>query len=406
MSRMLLTGGNVLDVRTGAVDQLDVLIEGDRIQAVDRSDEFGDAENTQRIDVGGQMIVPGLSNNHVHLGWSGVGWDGGPMGILRDQALYDSDGINGIKAVANLRKSLKAGLTSLRDLGMNLSGFDAKEALRRGMVKGPRLEIAGKAIMCTGGHTWWCGREADGEAGVRAAVREQVKGGADIIKIMASERTPQFSLIELKAAAEEAHTLGKKITTHSTMPVSIRNVVDAGFDSVEHGGTADPDVLALMAERGIMVVPTLSPGVLQTERGPERGMPDDVVAARIVRFEKNPPGAALITMREAGIKFAFGTDAGSPCVPHDEIVGEMRALLKYGVVKTTLDVIQMLTINSAELRGNSDSVGTIEPGKLADIVVVDGDPLADIGALGNVRRVFVGGELLVEDGQLQDWYSW
>ena len=406
MSRILLKGGNVIDVRTGAMNQLDVLIEGDRIIAMDRADAFGDAENAQRIDVSGQTIVPGLSNNHVHLGWSGMGWDGGPIGILRDQALDDSDGINGIKAVANLRKSLKAGLTSLRDLGMNLSGFDAKEALRRGMVKGPRLQIAGKAIMCTGGHTWWCGREADGDAGVRAAVREQVKNGADIIKIMASEHTPQFSLTELKAAAEEAHTFGKKITTHSTMPVSIRNVVEAGFDSVEHGGTADPEVLSLMAERGIMVVPTLSPGVLQTERGPERGMPDDVVAARVVRFEKNPPGAALIIMREAGIKFAFGTDAGSPCVPHDEIVGEMRALLKYGVVKNPLDVIQMLTINSAELRGDSDRLGTIEPGKLADIVVVDGDPLADIAALGNVRRVLVGGELLVEDGQLQDWYSW
>jgi imidazolonepropionase-like amidohydrolase len=395
----------VLDVRAGTTQRADVLIDGNRIAAVGRPDEFG-SNGTARLDVSGKMILPGFSNNHVHLGWSGMGWDGGPTGILRDQALYDSDGINGIKAVANLRKSLKAGLTALRDLGMNSSQFDAKEALRRGMVKGPRLFIAGKAIMCTGGHTWWCGREADGEAGIRAAVREQIKHGADHIKIMASERTPQYSVDELKAAADETHTLGKLITTHATIPQAIRNVVEAGFDSVEHGGPADDDVLETMARRGIMVVPTLSPGVLQTERGPGRGMPEATAAARRERFAQNPPGAALKKMRQAGITFAFGTDAGSPCVEHDVIVPEMQALLKYEVVDRPLDIIQMLTINSARLRHDDDQLGTVEPGKLGDLVVLDGDPLADVTALGNVVHVFVDGEQLVRDGQMNDWYRW
>jgi imidazolonepropionase-like amidohydrolase len=335
-----------------------------------------------------------------------MGWDGGPMGILRTQALDDSDGINGIKAVANLRKSLKVGLTSLRDLGMNNSGFDAKNALKSGMVKGPRLEIAGKAIMCTGGHTWWCGREADGPDGVRAAVREQVKNGADIIKIMASERHPQFTPAELEAAAEETHLHGKKITTHATIPAAIRNVVNAGFDSVEHGGPADPDVLEIMAARAIMVIPTLSPFILQTEIGPSRGMPDDILAARHVRFEKNPPGKALVTMREAGLKFAFGTDAGSPCVEHNQIVPEMENLIKHNVVTSPIEVLRMLTINGAELRGDSDRLGTVEAGKLADIVVIDGDPLANISVMRNVVHVFLDGEHLVEGGEMRDWYSW
>ena len=407
MAQTLLTGGTVLDVTTGAREQADVLIDGDRIAAVGRPAGFGGGSSVaRRVDVAGLTILPGYANNHVHLGWSGMGWDGGPTGILKEQALNDSDGINGIKAVANLRKSLKVGLTYLRDLGMNQSGFDAKEALRRGMVKGPKLQIAGKAIMCTGGHTWWCGREADGVDGIRQAVREQIKNGADIIKIMASERTPQFTLEELRAAADEAHLLGKKITTHATIPVAIRNVVQAGFDSVEHGGLADDDVLQTMAERGIGVTPTLSPGVLQTERGTERGMPADVAAARRVRFEKNPPGAPLITMREAGIRFSFGTDAGSPCVEHDQIMGEIQALLKYGVVTSPLDVIQMLTINGALLRGDADQTGTVQEGKYADLVVIDGDPVADATALGNVRHVFVNGEQLVTDGEMSDWYSW
>ncbi len=405
MGQVLLAGGNVLDVRTGDATRQDVLIEDNQIRAVGNADDFGNGD-IHRLDVTGKTILPGFSNNHIHLGWSGMGWDGGPTGILRDQALYDSDGINGIKAVANLRKSVSVGLTSLRDLGMNNSQFDAKEALQRGMVKGPRLFIAGQAIMCTGGHTWWCGREADGVTGVRQAVREQIKQGADHIKIMASERTPQFSPEELEAAADETHTLGKLITTHATIPDAIRNVVNAGFDSVEHGGPADDDVLEIMAERGIMVVPTLSPGVLQTERGPARGMPEAMAAARRERMAANPPGAALKKMRAAGIKFAFGTDAGSPCVPHDEIMGEMQALLKYEVVEKPLDVIQMLTINSAELREVDDQLGTIEAGKLADLVVIEGDPVADVSALGNIIHVFVDGEQLVRDGQLDDWYEW
>jgi imidazolonepropionase-like amidohydrolase len=406
VGKTLLKGGTVIDVRTGSQDQQDVLIDGNRIEAVGNADDFGSGGDWETIDVSGLTVLPGFSNNHVHLGWSGMGWDGGPEGILKTQALQDSDGVNGLKAVANLRKSVKVGLTSLRDHGMNDSGFDAKTALDSGMIKGPRLSTAGKAIMCTGGHTWWCGREADGVAGMRAAVREQVKRGAGHIKIMASERTPQYSLDELKAAADEAHTLGVLITTHATIPPAIRNVVDAGFDAVEHGGPADDDVLQTMAQRGIMVVPTLSPGILQTERGPERGMPQHVVEARHKRFSTNPPGVALQKMREAGIKFAFGTDAGSPCVEHDEIMGEMQALLKYGVVETPFDVIQMLTINGAELRQETTDLGTVEAGKLADLVVIDGDPMQDVAALGNIQHVFVDGEQLVKDGQMNDWYSW
>jgi imidazolonepropionase-like amidohydrolase len=111
-------------------------------------------------------------------------------------------------------------------------------------------------------------------------------------------------------------------------------------------------------------------------------------------------------MRAAGITFAFGTDAGSPCVPHDEILGEMHALLAHEVVTTPLDIVRMLTINSAVLRGDAERLGTVEQGKLADLVVVDGDPLTDIDALAKVRHVFVGGEHLVRDGEASQWYTW
>jgi len=406
MARVLLAGGFVVDVRTGSRDRADILIEGNRIARVGLATGTAKDPDMPRIDVRGQTVLPGFSNNHVHVGWSGQGWDGGPTGILRDEALHDSDGINGIKAAANLRKSLRVGLTALRDLGMNVSAFDAKEALRRGLIKGPRLFIAGKAIMCTGGHTWWCGQEADGPDGVRAAVRAQIKEGADHIKIIANERTPQYTPDELRAAAEEAHAFGKRITAHASIPQAIHNVVEAGFDSIEHGGPVDDGDLERIVDRKMIVVPTFSPRVLQTERGPARGMPAAVAAARRAQAEQSPPGAFLAKMREAGVKFAFGTDAGSPCVPHDEIMSEMESLLKYSAVTTPLDVIRMLTINSAELRGDADRSGSVDEGKVADLVVVDGDPLADVHVLGKVRHVFVNGEHLVKDGELEDWYEW
>ena len=406
MARVWLAGGFVLDVRTGSRDRADILIEGNRIARVGLVTGTAKDPDAPRIDVRGQTVLPGFSNNHVHVGWSGQGWDGGPTGILRDEALHDSDGINGIKAAANLRKSLRVGLTALRDLGMNVSAFDAKEALRRGLIKGPRLFIAGKAIMCTGGHTWWCGQEADGPDGVRAAVRAQIKEGADHIKIIANERTPQYTPDELRAAAEEAHAFGKRITAHASIPQAIHNVVEAGFDSIEHGGPVDDGDLERIVDRKMIVVPTFSPRVLQTERGPARGMPAAVAAARRAQAEQSPPGAFLAKMREAGVKFAFGTDAGSPCVPHDEIMSEMESLLKYRAVTTPLEVICMLTINSAELRGDADRSGSVDEGKVADLVVVDGDPLADVRVLGKVRHVFVDGEHLVKDGELEDWYEW
>jgi imidazolonepropionase-like amidohydrolase len=241
---------------------------------------------------------------------------------------------------------------------------------------------------------------------MRKAVREQYKRGADVIKVMASEHTPQFSMDELRAAVDEAHTLGLKITTHATIPQAIRNVVEAGFDSVEHGGPCESEVMQMMAERGTMVVPTNSPFILQTSRGPERGMPEHVVAERKRRWAAAPRTDPLIAMREAGVKFAFGTDAGSPCVEHDVIVPEMQTLLEYGVVQSPLDVIQMLTINSAELRGDEKDFGSVEASKYADLLVVDGDPLSNITALGNIVHLFVGGEQLVRDGALDDWYDW
>jgi imidazolonepropionase-like amidohydrolase len=391
----ILKGGQVVDVVGGDVAPADVLIDGERIAAVGRPQDFGSGDGATAIDVSGLTILPGLANNHVHIGWDGLGWDGGSMGTLRDQGMNDSQAITALKSAVNLKKSLSVGLTAIRDLGMNRSNIDSAEAMGRNIIAGPRLYHTGRAIMCTGGHTWWCGREADGVAGVQQAVRDQIKDGATWIKVMASERTTQFGLEELRAMGEEAHRLGKPITAHATIPQAIRNVVDAGFDCIEHGGPADDDVLEEIVKRGIFVVPTLSPFFLQTERGPAAGMPQHVVEARHKRFRENPPTAGPRRMADAGIKLAFGTDAGSPCVPHDEILREMQLLLEAGIAKRPLDVIRMLTVNSAELLRESENFGTVDAGKYADLVIVTGNPLDNIDDIANVRHVFLGGKQVV-----------
>ena len=393
--KTLLKGGSVVDVVAGTTALADVLVDGDMIVAVGPAEAFGatGADGATVIDVTGRTILPGLVNNHAHLGWDGKGWDG--VKDLRDQGMYDSRAITALKSAVNLRKSLAVGLTTIRDLGMNTSNIDSAEALNRDVIAGPRLVHTGRAIMCTGGHTWWCGREADGIAGVREAVREQFKSGAHWIKVMASERTTQFAQDEITAMGEEAHRLGLPITAHATIPDAIRAVVDGGYDCIEHGGPCDDDVMEQIVARGIFVVPTLSPFFLQSERGPALGMPPAVSAARAERFRTNPAGAGPRRMAEAGVKMAFGTDAGSPCVPHDEILAEMKLLIEHGVAKGPIDVIRMLTCNSADLLKRSDQVGTVEAGKWADLLVVDGDPLVRIDDIGNVAMVFRGGTQVV-----------
>jgi imidazolonepropionase-like amidohydrolase len=278
---------------------------------------------------------------------------------------------------------------------MNDAGFIARDLQRRDLAIGPRLYITGRAICMTGGHTWWCCREADGPAGVRQAIREQVKGGAVAIKMMASGRWPQFSLEELQAAADEAHSTGIKITAHATIPQAIDNVLDAGFDCIEHGGAFSDEQIERMVKAGTFVVPTLSPGFLQAERGMDYGMSLAQVQARRERI-KNPIRAVRTgEAGRAGVTLAFGTDAGSPAVPHHNIADEFKLLLRVGVVDSVKDILIMATQNSAELNGVADSLGTLEVGKLADLVVIDGNPIENVDDIANVEQVFLGGEHLI-----------
>jgi imidazolonepropionase-like amidohydrolase len=387
MGRTVLSGGRVLDTRTGTSAPASVAFEGSKLTAVGTiAPQAGDAV----IDVSGSWLLPGLVNSHAHLGWDGVHG-------LQMQAEWPTE-VQSYTYAMNIARTLSAGVTTVRDLGMVTSNVFGKKMIEDGRAPYLRLLINGKAISTTGGHTWYCCREADGVDDCRKAIREQVKAGATWIKIMACHDHDQFTQAELDAMVDEAHMAGIKVTAHATMDSAIRRVVEAGVDCVEHGGSMSDSTIELMLKRSVWVVTTLGPMFLQIERGLANGLPQEVIDRRVRQI--NDPGRFSDTQKaiKAGVGHAFGTDAGSPVVPHDEIVGELKAIVKLGMVPDNADAIRSATIRGAQLLGFGDQLGTLEAGKTADVVVVGGDPVADLENLRKIQRVYVRGELAIHDG--------
>ena len=402
MMATVLKGGMLVD-GTGSdpVSPAVLVIDGERIADMGKEGEADIPAGAEVIDVRGKAMLPGLINCHTHLCFDGVH-------DLQRQALYDPPLVVALKASENLRRSLRAGVTTIRDVGEphGLSSAVA-QALRDGVLPGPRFFHAGRIISKTGGHAYWMGNnEADGADGVRKAVREELKAGASWIKIMASNSAaPEYTMEELMAAVDEAHITGKKITAHATNVPGIRNAIRAGVDCLEHAGSYyNDEILKTMIEKGIWLVPTFSCGFLQAERGAEMGIPQSYIegAQEWISNGKLTPGGEglkpMIKAASAGLKMAMGTDAGSPAVPFDEVVREIELFCELGVCGSPMDAIVISTRNGAELLGMEKELGTLEQGKLADILVVDGDPLTDLGALRNVYLVFLGGKMMVRDG--------
>ena len=230
-----------------------VRVEDGRIGAVGREADLGSgAEGARVVGGAGSTIMPGLFNNHAHLAWDGAN-------DLATQALEDSPEISAYKCAANMLRSLRAGVTTVRDLGMNRSGFAAKQAVAQGVFPGPKLLICGEAIVQTGGHTYWCCREASGPDEMRRAVREQVRDGADLIKIMGCHDTLEFTDEELDAVVDETHRNGLRITAHATFDACIRRMLEHGVDTIEHGGAMTDETIQLLVDRGTYIITTFAP---------------------------------------------------------------------------------------------------------------------------------------------------
>jgi len=348
----------------------------------------GDAPTSAEIiETHGKTLMPGMMNSHAHLAWDGIH-------ELSQQSMFDSPEIRSFKAAGNMIKSLRAGITLVRDLGVHNSNLFSKQAVAQGIFPGPRLLVSGESIIQTGGHTYWVCREASGADDMRRAVRDQVKGGADLIKIMACHDTLEFTDEELHAVIDEAHRNRLPITAHATYNDCIKRVAEFGIDCIEHGGSMTDETIQILLDRKLPIVTTFSALVIQANEEIARafGIPEWKIEERKKAVADKSRFDGLVRAAKAGVPIIFGTDAGSPAVEHDSIVPELGFMVEVGVCPDNMDALRAITARAAVLNGFGDTLGTLEAGKLADMIVVDGKPDHDLGALKKVEMTFIDGK--------------
>ena len=400
-STILIKAGRLIDVRAGRVlANQNVLVEKDRIREVGSSVQA--PPGAQVIDLSGATVLPGLIDNHTHLLLAGditaADYD--------EQLLKESIPYRAIRATAHARTALMNGFTTMRDLeteGAMYADVDMKTAIQRGIVPGPRMFVATRAMAPTGtypllGYSWELKvpegvQIVDGAGNIRHAVREEVKYGADWIKYYSDRRYymkdgalhswVNFTDEEAKALVDETHRLGHKVAAHAMGREGIDAALRAGVDTIEHGDGLDEELMDRMIQRGVYWCPTIYVGVYVAQGRAEAGAPIWLEMAKLV--EK-----AFRRAVQKGVKISFGTDAGG-FAWSDNQAKEFSYMVKYGM--TPMQAIQSATVVAAALLDQQNSLGAIESGKLADIVAVPGDPLADIKQLEHVNFVMKAGTI-------------
>jgi imidazolonepropionase-like amidohydrolase len=395
--------GKVLDVRTGNYlsDQI-IWIEGDRIKEIGKASEISSRlpAGAKTIDLSNATVLPGLIDCHTHL--TMTPYDSGPAGMRES---YPRQALKGAR---NARVTLEAGFTTVRNVGANgYSDIALRDAINAGDVPGPRMLASGPALGITGGHAdnnylapqykWSDDGVADGVDGVTLKVREDIKYGADVIKFMATggvlsegdnPALAQYSPEEMKAIVDTAHGLGRKVAAHAHGATGIKYAVLAGVDSIEHGSYINDEDIQLMKQRGTYLVPTVYLEDWLIENLQTLGLTPSMIekAKMVMPIAQEHLSHAF----KEGVKVAFGTDAA--VYPHGLNAHEFGKMVSMGM--TPLQSIQAATVNAADLIGWTDRVGMVEPGKFADIIAVQGDPLADVHVLENVHFVMKGGEVI------------
>jgi imidazolonepropionase-like amidohydrolase len=371
-----------------------VLVGGERILKVSEK-EISMPKEARRIDLEGRSLLPGIIDSHVHLCLDG---SPDPVGAL----IREPDPIITLKAAEFARRTLLAGVTTIRDMG-GKGGIDLglRTAIRSGLIPGPRMLASGRLICMTGGHGWQFGREADSPDEVRKAAREQIRAGADIVKLMATGgvMTPdvepgseQLTEEELRAGIQEAHKAGRRTATHAMGTQGILNALRAGIDSIEHGVFLNEEAVSLMVKKNVPLIPTLSALYHIEKKGIASGIPAFAVekTLRLKPFHLESVRMA----REAGVQVATGTDAGTPFNMHGENSGELMRLVEVG--HSPMEALQAATQIAAKVIGWENDLGTIEEGKLADLIVVEGNPLEDIGLLLKAEAI----SLVMQGGKI------
>ena len=358
------------------------------------------------IDLGNRFVLPGLIDSHVHLASD----TGGEAGLV--EGLTSSPGTMTLRAQWNGMKTLRAGFTTVRNLGDSGGTLALRDAVEAGWVLGPRIIDAGRAISVTSGHmdgtlslrddlqdSFNQENLCNGADSCREAVRKQVRRGVDLIKIATTGGVnsrigtgigQQMFLDEAKAIVDTAHMLGKKVAVHAHDASGINVALQAGADSIEHGTVPNDETLRLFKQTNAYYIPTLSTvnGYRERLAKDPKAYPPEVLAKINWRLEIT--GKALERAVPAGVRIAFGTDAGVS--KHGRNADEFELLVEHGMTPAT--AIVAATTNAADLLGLKDKVGALRPGMAADLIAVDGDPLMDVKVLKSVKFVLKGGKVV------------
>jgi len=376
------------------VDKATVVVEGDRIDCIGPPDMTFPMD-AQVIDIKGSMLLPGFVDCHLHILIDG---SPNPLAAVETNSMH----MLTLRAAMHARNTLMAGVTTARDMGgTGEAEIAIRDAINMGIVQGPRLLVSGKQICMTGGQGWQFGREADGPDEVRKAAREQIKAGCDIVKLMATGgiMTPgvepgaaQLTEAELRAGVAEARRANKKCASHAQGTEGILNSLRAGVDSIEHGFFLNEECIAMMKSAQVPLVPTLGPGDM-LEKAAAMGVPEFIIEKS--RKVRGPHVQSLAMAKKANILIGMGADCGTPLLPHGSNLIELVSLTQNGF--TPKEALTIGTLNGARILGLDDQLGSISEGKLADLVVAGGDPLADISLLThpeNITWVIQGGKVV------------
>jgi imidazolonepropionase-like amidohydrolase len=370
---ILFLNGMVIDGNGGQDERGGLLVKNGAIEAVGSTASLERRRNEPdvvTVDLGGRTLMPGLIDTHVHLA-------GGDFEPNRES---DPIGLAAFRTVAAAARTLQAGFTTIRVAGSrDFLDVDLRDAINEGVVVGPRVLASGRGLTTTGGHYHnWCAVEVDGIDAVRREVRNHVKRGVDSIKLMLSPgiategadvSTEQFSLDEVQAAVYEAHKVGRSVLSHAIGIGGIRNGVEAGVDSIDHGHYLDEEQAHRMKAKGIYLVPTFGPTYYYVHKR-------EAEPWRIARAEQVEPihAAAFKLALDIGVPIALGCDCGAQSrMPNGENALEIELMVQNGM--TPMAAIVAATREAARLTRIVDRVGTLEPGKAADLIVVDGYPL-------------------------------
>lgn len=400
--RTLLHCGNIYDVKAGRLlPSMTIVVQGDSITAVEKGYRVA-TPGDSLIDLKGLTVLPGLIDMHVHL-----------EGETREDEDLDMFTLNpadiAFRSAVFAKRTLLAGFTTVRDLGGTGVNTALRNAISQGLVDGPRVFSAGKSIATTGGHadpTNAFRKDLMGDPGpaqgvingpdeARKAVRQRYKDGADLIKITATGGVlslakdgsgPQFTDAELEAIVETARDYGMHTAAHAHGAEGMERAVRAGITTIEHGTMMTDEIMDLMIEKGTYYVPTIAAGKFVADKAKEEGYFHPLVVPKALEVGPRIQ-RTFARAYKRGVRIAFGTDSGVS--PHGQNAREFSYMIEAGMPPA--DAVRAATVTNAGILGMSDKIGTLEPGRYADIIAVSGNPLEHIGVLEKVVFVMKNG---------------